>query len=62
MSLHTASETGARQKKRKKAGSVSIFCVYESVACILIGRVETDKLHALISLLFFIMWIFQITV
>ncbi len=33
--LHTASETFVRQKK---IGSGSIFCVFASVACILIGK------------------------
>ncbi len=33
--LHTASETFVRQKK---FGSGSIFCVFASVACILIGK------------------------
>ncbi len=35
--LHTASETFVRQKK---IGSGSIFCVFASVACILIGKDE----------------------
>ncbi len=35
--LHTASETFVRQKK---FGSGSIFCVFASVACILIGKDE----------------------
>ncbi len=34
--LHTASETFVRQKK--KIGSDSFFCVFASVACILIGK------------------------
>ncbi len=33
--LHTASETFVRQNK---FGSGSIFCVFASVACILIGK------------------------
>ncbi len=35
--LHTASETFVRHKK---IGSVSIFCVFASIACILIGKDE----------------------
>ncbi len=44
--LHTASETFVRQKK---FGSGSIFCVFASVACILIGKdgeyEKTEKKH-----------------
>ncbi len=45
--LHTASETFVRQKK---FGSGSIFCVFASVACILIGKDgENGKTHEKIS-------------
>ncbi len=48
--LHTASETFVRQNK---IGSGSIFCVFASVACILIGRdgeyEKTEKRIAKIS-------------
>ncbi len=40
--LHTASETFVRQKK---FGSGSIFCVFASVACILIGMNEWWMMH-----------------
>ncbi len=47
--LHTASETFVRQKK---FGSGSIFCVFASVACILIGKDgEYEKTHLKISAL-----------
>ncbi len=38
--LHTASETFVRQKK---IGSGLIFCVFTSVACILIGKNEEKR-------------------
>ncbi len=38
--LHTASETFVRQKK---IGSGLIFCVFASVACILIGKNEEKR-------------------
>ncbi len=45
--LHTASETFVRHKKFR---SGSIFCVFVSVACILIGKNEEyGKTHANIS-------------
>ncbi len=48
--LHTASKTFFRQKK---IGSGSIFCVFASVACILIGKdgeyEKNGKMHAKIS-------------
>ncbi len=41
--LHTAAETFVRHKK---IGSGSIFCVFTSVACILIGKDEEyGKMH-----------------
>ncbi len=48
--LHTASETFVHQNK---IGSGSIFCIFASVACILIGKDEeyekNGKTHANIS-------------
>ncbi len=38
ITLHTASETFARQLKKKQIGPGSIFCVFASVARILIGK------------------------
>ncbi len=48
VNLHTASETFVRHKK--KIGSGLIFCVFASVASILIGKDdESEKTHTKIS-------------